>query len=179
MPGSGFRLAAPPDVEALLDSLAHRIRGDVGERTSFIGVLRRGAPLAKRLSDRIERMGVARLPAGKLKLERYADDLTVLHDEPKLDEESLDLDVDGRHVVLVDDVLYSGESAFRAGCFLRSRGAKRIQIAVLCARGLPTMPVRADFVGLQLDVGPRFLIDCDVPPYESELAITILPRPSS
>lgn len=164
-------LSTRPRVEALLDRLAEQIRPDMGERTALVGILRRGAPLAHRLAERLTRSTGFQVQVGELGLKRYSDDLELLHDRPQLDERTLDLDVEGRHLVLVDDVLYTGESLFRAACHLRAAGARRLQTAVLCARGRPTMPIRRDFVGLQLDVGPDSIIKCHVPPYEDDLGI--------
>lgn len=168
-----LQLADAARVGQVLDRLAAQIIPALGAETALLGILRRGAPLARALAERVERSGHSRPEVGELKLKRYADDLTLLHEQPELDESTLDIEVEGRHLILVDDVIYSGESMFRACCFLRSQGAKRMQLAALCERGLADMPLRADFIGLQLDVGPDWIIDCAVPPYEDELGIQI------
>lgn len=173
-----LRLADSARVEVLLDHLAAGVSGEVGTDTALIGIVRRGAPLARMLAERLARIGRP-VEVAELKLKRYADNLELLHELPALDRESLGIDVVGRHLVLVDDVLYTGESLLRACCFLRGQGARRMQIAVLCARGELAMPVRPDFVGLTLEVGPRWIIDCRVPPYDTELAIDIDPRPDT
>lgn len=177
---TGLRLADTARVEALLDRMAAQIigelSGEIGANSILIGIVRRGAPLARMLASRLADLGRP-VEVAELKLKRYADDLTLLHEQPALDREAFGTDVAGRHLVLVDDVLYTGESLLRACCFLRAQGAKRMQIAVLCARGELMMPVRPDFVGLTLEVGPRWIIDCRVPPYDAELAIDIDPRP--
>ncbi|MDT8319562.1 MAG: phosphoribosyltransferase family protein [Xanthomonadales bacterium] len=173
----GLQLADTERVECLLDRMAEQIIPTISGETSLLGILRRGAPLAQALADRVERTGRARPVVGKLKLKRYADDLTLLHEQPELDESTLDIEIEDRHLILVDDVIYSGESMFRACCFLRTMGAKRLQLAALCVRGKADMPLRTDFVGLQLDIGPDWIIDCAVPPYEDELGIVINPRP--
>lgn len=175
----GLRLAGPERVEQLLDELARQIGPGLGEDTALVGILRRGAPLARHVAERLAQSGMGAPEVGELKLKRYADDLTLLHQQPRLDRESLGIDVADRHLILVDDVMYTGQSLFRACCFLREQGAARLQLAVLCARGKPDMPLRADFVGLQLDVGPDWIIDCAVPPYEDTLGICINPRSGS
>ncbi len=168
-----LHLADSAAVEALLDDLAAAIRPHLQATTALVGILRRGAPLAHLLAQRLEVAGRRPPEVGELALKRYSDDLTVLHDRPRLDEDSLDIAVRDRHLVLVDDVLFTGESMFRAACHLRAAGATRMQTAVLCTRGRPTMPVRADFAGKRLDVGPGWIVDCAVPPYEAALGITI------
>ncbi|NEZ04486.1 phosphoribosyltransferase [Wenzhouxiangella sp. XN201] len=160
-------------VEALLDEVARVMAPQLEPETALVGLLRRGAPLARMLAERLERINGRAPEVGELLLKRYGDDLTLLHDRPALDEDSLDIDVTGRHLILVDDVLYTGESAFRAAGFLRAAGASRLQIAVLCARDEQFMPVHAEFVGRRIDVGEGWVIECSVPPYESELGIAI------
>jgi pyrimidine operon attenuation protein/uracil phosphoribosyltransferase len=169
-------LATAADVEVLLDRLAERMRPDVGDDTALIGIRRRGAPLAHRLAERLA-LKHGPPPVAELELKRYSDRLELLHERPRLSAAHLDIEVADRHLVLVDDVLYSGESLFRAACFLRERGAARLQVAVLCARGRATMPIRADYVGLKLDVGERWIIDCRVPPFEEELGVVLTPVP--
>lgn len=160
-------------VERLLDRLAAEMAPALEAGSALLGIRRRGAPLAAMLGERLARAGGRSPEVGELTLKRYGDDLSILHDRPALDEKTLDIEVEGRHLILVDDVLYTGESIFRAAGFLRAAGARRMQIAVLCARDRQNMPVHADFVGRRIDVGEGWVIECAVPPYEPELGITI------
>lgn len=171
-------LADKARVEDLLERLANELTLEISGDTVLVGILRRGAPLAALLATRLAALGVPEFPVGELKLKRYSDDLELLHDRPELDSGTLDVEVAGKQVVLVDDVLYSGESLFRAACFLREQGARVIRTVVLCQRGRPTMPVHADHVGLRLDVGENWILECQVPPYEAELGIEIKQRPA-
>ena len=172
-----LQIADSARVESLLEAMANDMAHWINEDTVLIGILRRGAPLAKLLSTRLEAIGVTVPAVGELKLKRYDDDLTLLHEKPKLDEETLDVDVKNRELVLVDDVLFSGESMLQAMCFLRGQGARAMRIAVLCQRGHPTMPMRVEHYGLRLDVGRDWVVDCNVPPYEDSLGIHIKRRP--
>lgn len=174
-----LQIAGAERVEELLDRLASEIAPRVTENTALIGILRRGAPLARMLAERLASMGVEIPAIGELKLKRYDDDLELVHEKPDLDEGPLDVDVENRDLVLVDDVLFTGESMLQACCFLRERGARSMTIAVLCQRGAPRLPVQAAHCGIQLEVGPEFIVDCDVPPYEPSLAITIHKKPDS
>jgi pyrimidine operon attenuation protein/uracil phosphoribosyltransferase len=139
----------------------------------LIGILRRGKPLADALAARIADRGGPTLEVGQLKLKRYSDQLDLLHDRPHIDPDTLDVDVEDRHLILVDDVLYTGESMFRAACRMRAAGATFIQTAFLCARTGRKMPLHADFVGCRLDIRPDWVIHCEVPPYEDELGIVL------
>jgi len=168
-----FSIAGRADVDALLDQLALAMLPAVDEGTALVGVLRRGVPLAHALARRIKSSSGQALEVGELRLKRYSDELELLHELPELDEGSLSLDPRGRHLIVVDDVLYTGESLLRAVGFLRARGAARMQVAVLAARCGRTMPVHAEFVGCTLDVRPDWVIHCLVPPYEPELGLSI------
>ncbi len=163
-------IAEPADVERLYNEMAVELTPKIGDDTILIGLLRRGVPIAQALADRLE----PRPECGQLSLKRYGEDLSLLHDVPHLDEDSLDVDVRDRNIVVVDDVLYTGESLLRAVCFLRAAGATRIQVAVLCERAGRTMPMRADVVGTRLEVMPDWVIHCLVPPYEDALGIEVV-----
>ena len=172
-----FEVADRARVEALLDEMARRLHAGLGERFVLVGLLRRGAPLARQLAQRLELMRGAPVPVGELKLKRYADDLSLLHETPELDEEPFDLEVGGATVVIVDDVLYTGRTLLRATNFLLGQGASRVAAAVLCSRGGQELPVGADVVGVQLDVGPGSLVDVDVPPFEERIRIVVAEQP--
>lgn len=168
-----LHLADPGQVESTLDRMAEAMVSHMGPNTALVGLLRRGAPIAHMLAARIGALGKPQPQVGELKLKRYSDDLKILHDRPELDDATLDIDIEGRHLVIVDDVLYTGESMFRAACYLRAAGATRIQTAALCARDVQSMPVRGDFIGRRIDVGEGWVIECAIPPYEPELGISI------
>ncbi|MDX1626527.1 MAG: phosphoribosyltransferase family protein [Wenzhouxiangellaceae bacterium] len=170
---SHLQIADSEDVETLLDEMADAIAPHLSESTALVGILRRGAPLAEALADRLEDRTGRRPEVGKLKLKRYSDELELLHDRPELDEDTLDIDIEDRHLVLVDDVLFTGESMLRAAGWLRAAGATKLQTAFLCVRAGRTMPVHADFVGATLEVRPDWVIHCAVPPYEEALGISV------
>jgi hypothetical protein len=97
--------------------------------------------------------------AGRLDLlvKRYGDDLTLLHPETRLSEspEQAALDLAGRTVVLVDDVLYQGHSLARVVEWARQHGAARVLAAVLVDRRAQRLPIAADVVGLTLQIAPN------------------------
>lgn len=132
-------------------------------------------PLADRLADRL---GSTPVGAGvqEVALKRYADDLTLLHERPELEEEP-ELEVDGRSVVVVDDVLYTGRTLFRASQIAVAAGAERVRTAVLCSRGPNEVPVAAAVTGLRLDVGAEGVVEVHVPPYEDDTGVHLVRRP--
>lgn len=141
----------------------------------LLGILRRGQPLAEMLQQRLAARGT-RLPLYSLKLKRYADDLTLLHADTRLTEnaEFAARDLTRATVLVVDDVLYQGHSLARVLAYLSRRGAPVIRAAVLVDRCVPQLPVRADIVGLRLQVAPGDVVECHVPPYEEEFKIELL-----
>lgn len=171
-----LRIADRSRVEKLLDDMAARLHATLEEPPVFIGIRRRGAPLAGALARRLEDLGGDRVPLGQIELKRYDDDLSILHETPALSSEELPGEIESRTVVLVDDVLYTGRTLLSAATRLAEAGAGRIRAAVLCSRDRNDVPVFADPVGMQLDVGPSFLIEVQVPPYEEDLAVVIRRR---
>lgn len=176
-PQDAFRLARAEDVERSLDALARRLAAELGRDLVLVGVRRRGVPLARALSQRLATPRRAAPRVQEIGLQRYDDELGVLHEEPALAPDTKPLQVKGASVVLVDDVLYSGRTLLRAVSHLLEHGAARVHSAVLCVRGGQTVPVRADFAGLHLDVGTSGVIEVRTPPYEPELAVVLRRRP--
>jgi len=168
-----LRVVNARGVEVLLDEMAEQIRPHFGPESALIGILRRGKPLATMLAERLSTRFDFKIQVGELMLKRYSDSLELLHHRPHIDTDVLDLDVENRHLILVDDVLYTGETMFRAACAMRSAGAAQIQTAFLCARPGLKMPLHADFVGARFDIRPDWVIHCEIPPYEPELGITL------
>ena len=104
--------------------------------------------LAQRLAALIERFEGVRVPVGELDITLYRDDLTTLYDQPKLKGASLPVDINGKLVVLVDDVIYTGRTVRAALDALMDQGRPaRICLAELVDRGHRELPIRADFVG--------------------------------
>jgi pyrimidine operon attenuation protein/uracil phosphoribosyltransferase len=166
-------------LDAVLADMARQAAGLLTgrERITIVGLLRRGAPLAEMLRDRLERdYGYTGLPLYKLHVKRYADDLTLLHPETELTEspEQAELDLSGTTVMVVDDVLYRGHSLLKAVEYLAGKNPAEIRTVVLVDRGVTRLPVRADVTGIRLDVAPTDIIECNVPPYEPEFRIDLL-----
>lgn len=122
---------------------ANKGAGDV----ALVGILTRGVHLARRLAERIKQIEGTEVPVGSLDISFYRDDVATRLN-PVLHRTDIGFDVEGRHVVLVDDVLYTGRTIRAAMDALMDFGRPRtIQLAVLVDRGHRELPVRADFVG--------------------------------
>lgn len=173
----GFVVADADWVEQVVSRLAGSVLVQLGGDIVVVGVLRRGGPLGGMLATRLAEQSGLEVPFGELKLKRYDDSLTVLHDTPRLEESSLPFEVAGKTVLLVDDVLYTGRTLFQAALHLDRLGAARVHTAVLCSRLGEEMPVRGDFVGMRLEVSPACIIHVHIPPYEERLGVTLEHRP--
>jgi pyrimidine operon attenuation protein/uracil phosphoribosyltransferase len=117
--------------------------------TVLVGIRTRGVPLARRLADELGRVaGTAPPRVGALDITLYRDDLTTIAPHPVLKGTDIPASIDGRTVVLVDDVLYTGRTVRAALDELIDFGRPaRIELAVLVDRGHRELPVRADYVG--------------------------------
>lgn len=140
-------------VARTVDRIAHQIleKTDGGADTVLMGIPTRGTPLARRLAGRIETFTGVRIPAGALDVTLYRDDLR-LRGPRALERTDLPSEgIDGRRVILVDDVLFSGRTIRAALDALSDLGRPQsVQLAVLVDRGHRELPIRADYVGKNL-----------------------------
>jgi len=176
--GERFCLYDTAAVEAVLDRMAAQAATFLagGLEPLLLGILRRGLPLAQGLQSRLKSRHGLDVPCYGLKLKRYADDLTLLHPETALTEnaEFSARDLSRATVLVVDDVLYEGHSLARVLSYLSQRGAPVVRIAVLADRCVATLPIRANIVGVKLQIAAGDVVECNVPPYEDELKIELL-----
>ncbi len=137
-------------MQRVLTRMAHEMMERLAplDDVVLVGIRRRGVPLAQRLSGIIQQTEGVQVPVGELDITLYRDDLTRLYDQPKVASTALPVDVAGKTVVLVDDVIYTGRTARAAMDAIMDQGrAARIRLAVLIDRGHRELPIRADFVG--------------------------------
>ena len=138
------------DVARIVDRMAHQILEKTGGATDAVvlGIPTRGAPLGRRLASRIRAFEDVAVPVGSLDVTLYRDDLRLRGVRPLEETELPDVGVDGRLVILVDDVLFSGRTVRAALDALGDLGRPRaVQLAVLVDRGHRELPIRADYVG--------------------------------
>jgi pyrimidine operon attenuation protein/uracil phosphoribosyltransferase len=157
-PTTGALMSAD-DVARVVDRVAHQLieRAAAASPGSpdgglsdlvLVGVPTRGAPLARRLAARIEAFSGTAVDVGTVDITLYRDDLRLRGVRALEDTRLPDAGIDGRLVVLVDDVLFSGRSVRAALDALRDLGRPRaVQLAVLVDRGHRELPIRADYVG--------------------------------
>jgi pyrimidine operon attenuation protein/uracil phosphoribosyltransferase len=138
------------DIGRVIDRIAHQIleKTSGGADTVLLGIPTRGVPLARRLAERITAFEGVALPVGALDITLYRDDLRLRGTRALARTDLPAGGVDGRRVILVDDVLFSGRTVRAALDALGDLGRPRlVQLAVLVDRGHRELPVRADYVG--------------------------------
>ena len=142
-------LLTTDDMRRVLSRMAHEIveRNHGADDIMLVGLQRRGVPLAQRLAERIAEFEHVHVPAGALDINLYRDDLTS-RPQPLVLPTQLPMSVDGRVVVIVDDVFFTGRTVRAALNALMDLGRpKLVQLAVMVDRGHRELPIRADYVG--------------------------------
>lgn len=172
-----FRAYSSAQLDAVIDRMARQTAMLLDDAPLvLVGILRRGAPLAALLHERLHRLRPDwSIERTDLQVKRYGDDLTLLHADTSLQEtpQQAMADFSGRRVMLVDDVLYQGHSLLRVLTWVRQHQPLSVHAAVLVDRQIRSLPVHADVVGITLQIAPQDVIECSVPPYEPEFAVDI------
>ena len=160
-----------------LKRIAHEIIEKNGgcENLCIIGIKRRGVPLSETIAADIEQIEGVRVPVGTLDITFYRDDLVRAFDEPVINNSQIPFDIEGKTVVLVDDVLYTGRTARAAMEGVMSHGrAAAIQLAVLIDRGHRELPIRGDYVGKNVPTSKSERISVKLPPFEDTVSVDLL-----
>ncbi len=156
------RLMSASEIERTLVRLAHEIveKTNGSEGLALVGIKRRGIPLAERLAKLIAGIEKRTIDTGVLDIRFYRDDLTTHDVRPVVTEGSLGFDVNGRDVILCDDVLYTGRTIRAALDALFDHGRpRRVQLAVLIDRGHRELPIEATYVGKHVPTSSREIIE--------------------
>jgi pyrimidine operon attenuation protein/uracil phosphoribosyltransferase len=149
-------------VEKALTRIAHEIVENVKplKEIAIIGIKNRGAYIGQRLAEGIAKISGERPPVGALDITLYRDDLTQVAEQPVVHATEIDFDIEGKTVVLTDDVLYTGRTIRCALDALIDFGRPaKIQLAVLVDRGHRELPIRADYVGKNVPTSDRELVE--------------------
>ena len=157
----GLAVLEAEEIRRALTRIAHEIleRTHGGEEVILLGIPTRGVPLARRLAARIGEFEGLEVPCGSLDVTMHRDDLR-LRPARALGRTDMPVGgVDGKTIVLVDDVLYSGRTVRAALDALTDLGRPRtVQLAVLVDRGHRELPIRADYVGKNLPTSQREVV---------------------
>lgn len=126
----------------------------------LLGIRSRGVPLAERLAEAIGSIENVKVPVGILDITLYRDDLSTLAYNPIVHGTEIDVDMQGKTVILVDDVLYTGRTIRAAlDAVIDMARPKAIQLAVLIDRGHRELPIRADFAGKNVPTSRKEAVD--------------------
>lgn len=170
-------LMSHTDIERVLARIAHEIveRNSGAEHLVLVGMRTRGVPLAERLSNSIRHFEGINIPVGSLDISLYRDDLSSLDLKPIVQRTDISTDVTGKHVILVDDVFYTGRSIRAAMDAIMDLGRPQsIQLAVLVDRGHRELPIRADYVGKNVPTSMNEEVKVYVIEVDGEDKVTIV-----
>ncbi|WP_343039541.1 bifunctional pyr operon transcriptional regulator/uracil phosphoribosyltransferase PyrR [Solidesulfovibrio aerotolerans] len=166
------------EVRRTLDRLAFEIieRRDPTCELALVGIQRRGAELATRLKTLIDARGKCDVPLGKLDINLYRDDWTTRDIQPQVGPSEIAFSLDGKSVVLIDDVLFSGRTIRAALEALLDYGRpKRVELLVLIdRRGHRELPIQADYVGKRVHTEPGEHVDVAVAELDGEDSVLLV-----
>jgi pyrimidine operon attenuation protein/uracil phosphoribosyltransferase len=156
------RLMSASEIERTLVRLAHEIveRNNGSKNLGLVGIKRRGVPLAQRIARMIEIIEKEPVQTGVLDISFYRDDLSTRDVRPVVEKGDIGFDVNGRDIILMDDVLYTGRTIRAALDALFDHGRpKSVQLLVLIDRGHRELPVEAKFIGRIIPTSRREIIE--------------------
>ena len=144
------------------------------EDVVLLGIKRRGYPLAERISKQINEIEGIKVPVGSVDITLYREDLTKANDMPEVQSLDLGVDVKGKTIILVDDVLYTCRTVRAAIDAIIDVGRpKGIQLAVLIDRGHKELPIRADYVGKNIPTSREEIVGVKILEIDGEDSVKI------
>ncbi len=144
------------DLSRTLRRMAHQVWEQYADRNlALVGILKRGVTLAHRLQKILNPITPQDIPIGELDIGLYRDDIGLTLVAPEVRSTDIPFDVEGKEIILVDDVLFTGRTVRSALNALMDLGRpNRVQLLVLIDRGHRELPIQADFVGKEVDTYP-------------------------
>ena len=156
------QLMSASEIDRTLVRLAHEILEKTEDLTklAFIGIRRRGVPLAARLAAKIRELEKLEVPVGILDINLYRDDLSTVSELPVHNATEINFPVTGKDIILTDDVLYTGRTIRAALDALFDKGRPaRVQLLVLIDRGHRELPIEARYVGRMVQTSSNEIIE--------------------
>ena len=173
------RLMSASEIARTLVRLAHEIveKSNGSADLALVGIKRRGVPLAERLGRMISGIEKHPIDTGVLDIQFYRDDLTTADVRPVVTPGAIGFDVDGRDVVLCDDVLYTGRTVRAALDALFDHGRpRRVQLVVLIDRGHRELPIEATYVGKHVPTSSREIIEVKFQEVDNDEQVLLVER---
>ncbi len=145
------------------------------DNIGVVGIRRRGVPLAQMIADNIRRVESTAVPTGQIDISFYRDDIREKRSaDPVIQATDIGFDITGRHIVLVDDVLYTGRTVRAAIDALIAIGRPAsVQLAILCDRGHRELPIRADYIGKNIPTSQSEMVVVKIPPYDDAVQVEL------
>jgi pyrimidine operon attenuation protein / uracil phosphoribosyltransferase len=173
------QLMSASEIDRTLVRLAHEVLEKTTDldRLAFIGIKRRGLPLAQRLAAKIESLENLKIPTGILDINLYRDDLSTVGERPVLHARQIDFPVTGKDVVLMDDVLYTGRTVRSALDALFDHGRPaRVQLLVLIDRGHRELPIEARYIGRMVQTSSNEIIEVKFQEIDGQEKVLLVER---
>jgi len=173
------QLMTQMDMERALKRMAHEIseRNHGCDNVVFLGIKRRGVPLAEKLAENLKEIEGVEIPVGILDITLYRDDLSEMGAAAVINETVVNFPVQGKIAVLVDDVIYTGRTARAAMDAVSALGRPaEIQLAVLVDRGHRELPIRADYVGKNVPTSKSEIVSVQVQSYDGTTCVNLFSR---
>ena len=144
------------------------------EDVVLVGIKRRGYPIAERIAKNIENIEGVKVPVGSVDITLYRDDISEIKDTPKVNNSDLGVEIMGKKVILVDDVLFTCRTVRAAiDAIMDSGRPDQIQLAVLIDRGHKELPIRADYVGKNIPTSKSEIIAVGIAEIDGEDSVKI------
>jgi len=156
------QLMSASEIDRTLVRLAHEVleKTEDLDRLAFIGIRRRGVPLAQRIAQKIASLENRQVPVGVLDINLYRDDLSTVGVQPVVNATDIPFPVKGKDIILFDDVLYTGRTIRAALDALFDHGRPaRVQLCVLIDRGHRELPIEARYVGRMVQTTDTEIIE--------------------
>jgi pyrimidine operon attenuation protein/uracil phosphoribosyltransferase len=176
------QLMSTSEIDRTLLRLAYEIaeRHDGAQGLVFVGIRRRGAPLAERLARKIGEIENSSPPVATLDITFYRDDLSTVDSKPVVRKQAVPFSIEAQDVVLVDDVLYTGRTTRAALDALVDMGRpRRVELCVLIDRGHRELPIHADYVGRAVQTSDTEVIEVRLREVDGEERVMLCERQST
>ena len=173
------RLMSASEIERTLVRLAHEIveKNNGSSNLGLVGIKRRGVPLAERLAALIGKIEKRPVDTGVLDISFYRDDLSTAGMRPVVTPGAIGFDVNGRDIILMDDVLYTGRTIRAALDALFDHGRPRsVRLLVLIDRGHRELPIEATFVGRNVQTSDREIIEVKLQEVDGDEQVLLVER---
>jgi len=164
------------DVNRVIVRISHEIieKNHGTNNLCLIGIKTRGIPLAYRIAENIKKIDNTEIDVGELDITLYRDDLTTIAKNPILSDTKIPFSVEGKTVVLVDDVIFTGRTARAALDAVMSDGRPaKVQLAVLVDRGHSELPIKATYVGKNIPTSLNEIISVHLSEYDGNTNVSI------